>query len=284
MDSNVVNNFVKVSQTHTHVVIKSAGGLRGVEGPAGAGLEISGSVDTYADLPWQLTTYDAGKAYFVQSNGLLYVWSGTRWPAEEDGSSFQGPRGIQGPQGDPGKDSFVPDEATFKAQVLDIVYPIGSIYMSVNSASPQTFLGGTWERIQDKFILSAGSSYQAGSSGGSASIDLSHSHTVNAHNHSLPANTGSHTLTVDEIPSHQHWVYNYNANGADTDYYPVNFNATKKGYSGNVLTNSVGGGAGHTHTIGGNTGDKSPNTDSKLSSTQSILPPYLAVYVWKRTA
>lgn len=54
--------------------------------------------------------------------------------------------------------------------------------MSTNSVSPQTFLGGTWNRIQDRFLLCAGSTYTAGNTGGSA----------------------THKLTVNEIPSHSH--------------------------------------------------------------------------------
>jgi len=103
MQPNAVNNFVKVSQEHNHVVVKNAGGLRGLPGPAGAGLEIDGSVDNYSDLPHHLSESDAGVAYFVQADGLLYVWSGTKWPEEGEGAQFQGPRGIQGPQGVPGE-------------------------------------------------------------------------------------------------------------------------------------------------------------------------------------
>lgn len=103
MNPNVVNNLVKVSQEHTHVVVKGAGGLQGLPGPAGAGLKIDGSVDTYSDLPHHLTPSDAGVAYFVQADGLLYIWTGERWPNEGSGAQFQGPRGIQGPPGENGE-------------------------------------------------------------------------------------------------------------------------------------------------------------------------------------
>lgn len=72
--------------------------------------------------------------------------------------------------------------AVSPATLLDLVYPVGSIYMSVNSVSPETFLGGEWTQIQDTFLLSAGSTYTAGDTGGSATV----------------------TLTVDQIPSHSH--------------------------------------------------------------------------------
>lgn len=68
-------------------------GLKGEKGDPGAGLSISGSVDTYSELPSNLTESDAGTAYFVQADGKLYVWSGSSWPADGDGAQFQGPAG-----------------------------------------------------------------------------------------------------------------------------------------------------------------------------------------------
>lgn len=49
--------------------------------------------------------------------------------------------------------------------------------MSVNSTNPSTFIGGTWEQITDRFLLAAGSTYSAGSTGGSAT----HTHSVPNH-------------------------------------------------------------------------------------------------------
>ena len=77
-------------------------GERGERGEAGAGLVISGSVATYADLPNNLTISDAGEAYFVEADGKLYIWSGTAWPANGEGSQFKGDKG------DPGKDGYTP--------------------------------------------------------------------------------------------------------------------------------------------------------------------------------
>ena len=68
------------------------------------------------------------------------------------------------------------------SDLLTYIYPVGSIYMSTVNISPQTFLGGNWEQIQNVFLLSAGSSYTAGDTGGEA----------------------THTLTINEMPSHTH--------------------------------------------------------------------------------
>ena len=73
------------------------------------------------------------------------------------------------------------------------LYPVGSIYMSVNDTSPASLFGGTWEQLKDRFLLGAGDSYAAGSTGGEA----------------------THTLTVNEMPKHAHQVavpYSYDGN------------------------------------------------------------------------
>ena len=66
--------------------------------------------------------------------------------------------------------------------MLDNVWPVGSIYMSVNSTNPGTLFGGTWTQLQNRFLLGAGSSYTNGATGGEA----------------------THTLTTNEMPSHKH--------------------------------------------------------------------------------
>lgn len=66
--------------------------------------------------------------------------------------------------------------------VLDNVYPVGAVYMSMNSTNPGTLFGGTWEQVQGKFLLGVSNAYPAGSSGGES----------------------EHTLTTAEIPDHAH--------------------------------------------------------------------------------
>lgn len=52
------------------------------------------------------------------------------------------------------------------------IYPVGSIYMSVNSTSPASLFGGTWEQLQDRFLLGAGNSYALGNTGGNETTTL----------------------------------------------------------------------------------------------------------------
>ena len=140
--------------------------------------------------------------------------------------------------------------------LIDLIYPIGSIYMSVNNVSPQAFFGGTWEQIQNRFLLAAGSSYAAGSTGGEA----------------------THKLTMDEMPAHQGHMYDnfdssgYVDRGGDTNSYYVNSSASGyatyenrpyKVVSGNEFVMQG-------YTRGG-------------SVAHNNMPPYLTVYMWKRT-
>ena len=100
MDENVA--IVNVTQKQQHVTVSAAGGLRGLTGPKGdpgAALQITGSVDSYSELPSDLTEADAGKAWFNQADGKLYVWSGERFPNDGQGSQFEGPEGPAGPTG-----------------------------------------------------------------------------------------------------------------------------------------------------------------------------------------
>lgn len=57
-------------------------------------------------------------------------------------------------------------------------YPVGSIYQSTSATSPSSLFGGTWEQIKDVFLLAAGNTYTAGSTGGSAdAVVVEHIHT-----------------------------------------------------------------------------------------------------------
>ena len=136
-------------------------------------------------------------------------------------------------------------EVTFNTmftQKMLSIYPVGAIYMSTSSTSPASLFGGTWEQIQNRFLLAAGSSYTAGDTGGEA----------------------THTLTANEIPAHSHAIYSgYGdivSNVSDAYRYQKWGSSDRGWKTGNLGTNSIGGGAAHNN-----------------------MPPYLAVYVWTRT-
>lgn len=98
------------------------------------------------------------------------------------------------------------DAYVTKESLINLIYPVGAIYISTNSTSPQTLFGGTWQAIEGKFLVGADSTYTAGGSGGSDK----HTHTY-AHTHTTPATTtDSHTLVESEVPAHTHTRGNMN--------------------------------------------------------------------------
>jgi hypothetical protein len=79
--------------------IQGERGPQGVAGEDGRGIEVAGTVATYGDLPAGLTEADAGDGYLVTGDGRLYIWSGSVWPANGEGTLFRGPVGPEGPAG-----------------------------------------------------------------------------------------------------------------------------------------------------------------------------------------
>ena len=136
-----------------------------------------------------------------------------------------------------------------RSELLDAVYPVGSLYMSVNAAEPSALFGGAWERLKDRFLLAAGDTYEAGATGGEA----------------------THTLTAEEMPSHSHsGIYGGDntlpEREASNDSGSVCRHLQSADAAGSIddneyLTGDAGGGAAHNN-----------------------MPPYLTVYMWKRTA
>ena len=131
-------------------------------------------------------------------------------------------------------------------------WPVGSIYMSMVATNPGTLFGGTWERIANgRMLIGADSaSYPAGSTGGEA----------------------KHALTETEMPSHNHGVQQAGSDGAihmemgkdgtyQNDTY-LSFGTSVKPFAESTILISYRGG----------------------NQPHNNMPPYLSVYMWRRTA
>lgn len=150
------------------------------------------------------------------------------------------------------------------------LYPVGSIYMSVNSTNPQTIFGGTWEQIKDRFLLACGTSYANGSTGGSASLQ--------SHTHSIPslsgtANSSSHTHVVTTKTTSY-------GSGSQSSWRCLSWPGTNADWNQTVHTNNGSADGSHTHSVTTN----ASTSGSTGAGNAGNMPPYLAVYVWKRTA
>lgn len=53
--------------------------------------------------------------------------------------------------------------------ILNMIYPVGSIYISVQNTNPNVYFGGEWEAINGKFLLASSDDYKEGTSGGRVS-------------------------------------------------------------------------------------------------------------------
>lgn len=129
-----------------------------------------------------------------------------------------------------------------------LAYPVGAIYMSMVSTSPATLFGGTWSAFASGRVLvgrdASDSDFNvAGETGGAK----------------------THTLTVDEMPSHQH---NSNVMSEDTRaYIGETYSLSHKGLD-------IGSFGTHAPKTSNTGGDQAHNN----------LQPYIVVYMWRRTA
>lgn len=135
--------------------------------------------------------------------------------------------------------------------IVDMVYPVGSIYMSVNPVNPSTFFGGSW----------------AAWGSGRVPVGVDTSDT----SFNTVEKTGgekTHTLTTAEIPSHTHSAVPLAAQRGNIRMYlhaNVGFNSGSEAIysmesgSNDYPTSATGGGSGH-----------------------NIVQPYITCYMWKR--
>lgn len=117
-------------------------------------------------------------------------------------------------------------------------------WFSNDPASPASFIGGTWERIEGEFIMGASDTYPAGSTGGSA----------------------TKTIARTNLPNEKICVYSLYTKGSEgRDFDAVSLSYTHSDESGNFSR------TGRTDPLGNGT-------------PLDILPPYYSAYIWRRVA
>ncbi|EAX97819.1 hypothetical protein TVAG_411810 [Trichomonas vaginalis G3] len=149
---------------------------------------------------------------------------------------------------------------TLKTEILQTLYPIGSIYTSMNSTNPEVVLGfGTWTQIVDRFLYCANSSKETG---------------------------GSKTISGENLPAHSHYI---DLSTSQAGWHKHNFwdwSAMKKGKGYDVKDNvqfaincfwgNTQGDGNHTHRVSGYT--------QTTGQSKDYMPPYMTVYAWYRNA
>ena len=134
-----------------------------------------------------------------------------------------------------------------KQEIVDFIYPVGSLFISTTSTKPSAYLGGTWERW------------------GQGRVPISVSDTDSDFN--TANKTGgekTHTLLTDEMPSHLHAKGTLATSSAGAHEHSVSGTAASAGN--------------HSHTISGST------ASAGSGNAHNNMPPYITCYMWKRTA
>ncbi len=191
----------------------------------------------------------------------------------------------------------------------DLVYPVGSIYMSVNDTNPATIFGGTWEKIEGRFLLGSGTTkdndneqrtYQKGQTHGYVNAktiahthtQLEHAHGQDEHNHGQKAHTHvppssiygtiyyltavDKTFSFTTAISGKRLIKDYN--GGDT------FLVWNYGTNTYERKDKTGPGTGTNKPAYANIkGATAVNQSTGISGTNRNMPPYLVVHIWKRT-
>ena len=165
------------------------------------------------------------------------------------------------------------EEIFLKKDLLDFIHPVGSLYWSSNDTDPGILFGGTWQQIKDRFVLAAGDTYTVNATGGEK----------------------THTLTIDEMPSHDHSFSGSASHSHDVIFSTAPYTdvvywfryqehgvvgispTTTEGRehtnaTGSLITDS------RTVTISGTTGSRGSGT------AHNNMPPYIVKYCWERIA
>ena len=182
-----------------------------MQGPAGAGWKPRGSWTSGAAYAINDVVDYAGSSYICYSaiststespaldteHFMINAEIGNAGPQGPKGdkgdTGAQGPQGIQGVQGERGPQG--PQGPAGDPLSVLAAYPVGSIYMSVNSTSPSSLFGGTWERFANGRCLVGVNESDA---------DFSSAQKTGGEK--------THTLTENEMPRHNHTIKLYESN------------------------------------------------------------------------
>ena len=177
--------------------------------------------------------------------------------------------------------------------LLNLVYPVGSLYWSSNDTDPSTLFGGTWQQIKDMFVLAAGDSYSVNSTGGEKTHTLtidempSHDHSFTPSgsvSSSFSGNTGTVNVSGG---NHRHYIPTHREGGKDITFDDLTNKINPSinsytGYSGNL---SMSGSFTPSGTVSSSFSGTKGTTGSRGSGTaHNNMPPYVVKYCWERTA
>jgi hypothetical protein len=166
-------------------------------------------------------------------------------------------------------------------QVLQAVYPVGSIYCSYGNTSPATLFGfGQWTKIEGRFLLGANSTYSLGSTGGAATVALTVAQ-LPAHSHgasSASAGVHTHSITVNSAGAHTHTVsgtaesagaHTHTASSASAGAHTHTVSGTAASGGAHTHTASSASAGAHTHTVSGTAADSGEHTHSVSGTAAS---------------
>ena len=152
-------------------------------------------------------------------------------------------------------------DGSIYSNFLLAAHPVGSIYQTISPENPAvTFGGGTWERIENRFIMGASDTYPAGSTGGST-----------AHEHEYKLAFMWRLGALVGYPTSAISTYNYKTQSWNNNNKKINdgqYTLANDGFSSTYGEKP----GGETYSVTGNT------------ASSSSIPPYYFVYIWRRVA
>lgn len=261
----VCTNYSLLNKSYTQVLITTSNTAASaltmnINGKGAKAIYINGtasSATNYTLPAGSYLTYYDGTNYHFRTDGKVpnatsNVYVGTSAPSDPDIEVWVDPSGTL-------------DNSAF----INLIYPVGAIYMTVNANDdPNTLFGvGTWVRMKDTFLLGAGDTYTSGDTGGAATVTLDTTQ--------IPGHT--HGGTTGGAGGHNHTVFNKWASYAGGDTSGNGFASPACSWNqdgwATYYTSDVGN---HTHTFTtGSTGG---------GEAHENMPPYIVVNMWKRTA